>query len=82
MRNLNHSQRVVIVLGLASAHLIGIYVTSAGLDGSGGWFGYPPNTAISRPAGSSSAEILYVWFGLIAVWLLASVWVFRSDRRD
>ena len=78
MRNLNHAQRVVLVVALAALCVaIDGYVASR----SSAWFGYAPNTgAVFDPDGGKT-RVLVVRVALAVAWAAAGVVILRSPKQ-
>jgi hypothetical protein len=86
--DLNHSQRVVLVVGLGAALLalrswiIHRYDVIGGSEGA--WFNYAPNSGVvggptfGRSPGSTFALTLV----LAAVWIAASLWILRTPAQS
>jgi hypothetical protein len=80
---LNRVQRIVITIGLGlGMYVFGGWITTRGGPGSG-WVAYAP---LSNTLGPSDAigglhpwVRLLIWLALIAVWVMASVWLLRSS---
>jgi hypothetical protein len=77
---LNPAQRIVVVVGLAFAMWeLGHWVTTRG--GRFGWVAYAPlsrTTFAPTPPGALHPWVqLLVWLALVAVWVVASLFVLR-----
>ncbi len=89
-RSLNHSQAVVVVIGLGSAlYVLGGWLTTLGSDAfSTGWTGYAPLAAASEFGGFHPWLRLIIWLLLIAIWvrtstaLLSTQFLERRHDRD
>jgi hypothetical protein len=79
-RKLNLHQRVVLVVGLG----ITLYWIGRGIivGGETGWIAYAPlnNTYSSVPFLWHAWAQLLVWLVLTVVWVVASLFILRSDR--
>ena len=85
---LKFAQRVILVVGLAAGLRVAWrYLVLLALD-DGGWFNYAPDGAVTGVTvktfeGSGVAEWpVLLAIALIAVWTLASVWLFGLPYAD
>ena len=80
---MNSRQRVVIVAGLAFAlYWVGRWIISAG--STDGWIAYAPLSGASSGAPFLLTHVwaqLLIWLGLVLVWVVASLLIFR-DRQE
>ena len=85
VRRLNVPQRIVIVVGLGLALLVfGDWAMTWGTHSADfGWVGYAPLTnAIYAPGRLHPWVRMVIWLVLIAVWMVASVFVLRARKPD
>jgi hypothetical protein len=77
----NRFQQMVMVIGAGIAlWFLGSFISQLGVPSEFGWVAYAPlSGAVHGPrADLTDAEQLLVWLGLIALWMLLSVLVFRT----
>jgi heme/copper-type cytochrome/quinol oxidase subunit 1 len=83
-RSLNARQRVVIVAGLAFAlYWLGRWIISAG--STNGWIAYAPLSGASSGAPYLFTHLwaqLLIWLGLVLVWVVFSLLIFRSPAEE
>jgi hypothetical protein len=79
---MNSRQRVVIVAGLAFAlYWVGRWIISAG--STDGWIAYAPLSGASSGAPFLLTHVwaqLLIWLGLVLVWVVASLLIFRDGQ--
>ena len=72
-RSLNHSQSIVVVVGLGLAlYIIGDWLTALGSHSPMGWTGYAPLSTGDMFGGFHPWLRLIIWLLLIAVWVRSS----------
>lgn len=79
---LGFAQRVVLSIGLGMALVVlAAYVTSLGSPSANfGWFGYAPltgNAFVPEGTSLSAWEQLLVWLGVVALWTIAALVIFK-----
>jgi hypothetical protein len=68
-RSLNHSQSIVVVIGLGLAlYVLGDWLTALGSHSPTGWVGYAPLSTGDVFGGFHPWLRLIIWLLLIAVW--------------
>jgi hypothetical protein len=86
VRRLNLGQRIIAVTGLgAGLWFLGQWITTIGSTGIFGWVAYAPLSRATNPPEPVMAHAwvrLLVWLGLTIVWVAASMWLLRSQKRD
>jgi hypothetical protein len=84
LRSLNPRQRVVIVAGFAFAlYWLGRWIISAG--STNGWIAYAPLSGASSGAPFLLTHLwaqLLIWFGLVLVWVVASLLILRDRQKS
>lgn len=79
-RPLNHSQRIVAIVGLGIAlYVFGTWFTGLGSNLPNGWVAYAPLSNQFNVTGLHPWVRLIIWIVLVAVWTLVSVWLLRDD---
>lgn len=72
-RSLNHSQAVVVVIGLGLAlYILGDWLTALGSHPPLGWVAYAPLSTGGEFGGFHPWLRLIIWLLLIAVWVRSS----------
>jgi hypothetical protein len=72
-RSLNHSQSIVVVIGLGLAlYILGDWLTALGSHSPMGWVGYAPLSTGDVFGGFHPWLRLIIWLLLIAVWVRSS----------
>ena len=82
---LNIPQRIVIVVGLGFALMVfGDWAMTWGTHSADfGWVGYAPlSNAIYAPGRLHPWVRMVIWLVLIAVWIVASVFVLRARKSE
>lgn len=80
---LNHSQRVVIVVGLGVALcVLGEWLNGLGSNLNYGWVAYAPLSNQVNNVGLHPWVRLIIWIVLIALWLAVSVRFLRSETKS
>jgi heme/copper-type cytochrome/quinol oxidase subunit 1 len=85
LSQLNFSQRIVVVVGLALAlYLVGDSAVSLGSHPFTGWVAYAPlsNTVGPLNEGLHPWARLLIWLIFVAVWMIASLAVLRRRTDD
>jgi hypothetical protein len=81
MSRLNQGQRIVAIVGLGVAlFFVGVYLSE--LATFNGWTAYAPLTKAPNQSGRllTGLEDLFLWLGLVAVWVLVAVFVLQGSR--
>lgn len=77
--SLNHSQRKVIVVGLAFAlYVLGEWLNGLGSNLNYGWVAYAPLSNQVNNVGLHPWVRLIIWIALVAVWVAASLQLLKS----
>jgi hypothetical protein len=80
MSRLNRGQRIVAVVGIGAAiFFVGVYLSELG-----SFIGWVSSAPLARPPtrGLTSLEDLFLWLGLVALWVATSVFLLRSTTGD
>ena len=84
LHSLNPRQRVVIVAGFAFAlYWLGRWIICAG--STNGWIAYAPLSGASSGAPFLLTHLwaqLLVWLGLVLVWVVCSLLIFRDGHKS
>jgi len=78
--SLNRSQRVVIVIGIGMSMFVGgQWLTTIGSNLPRGWVAYAPLSNEVAPDGLQTWARYLIWLALIAIWVLVSMVLLRSN---
>jgi len=82
-RSLNHSQAIIVVIGLGLAlYVLGDWLTTLGSYSPTGWTGYAPLSTGDVFGGFHPWLRLIIWLLLIAVWVRSSTALLSTKDLD